>query len=151
MNQFLNEDRKLSLKKRGRMTVVGKKNQCGTKCKPKKQNSLITSEFNLIFFDLFYWSLKCLGSRFKLNPKMKSLDNISTIQALSPSRKEDLKFEIQHFEFHQSLLMMYQPVSYGCVLLIHRLQFVCSTQHSVLNCCRKRTLWPRSEVSKPFL
>ena len=42
-------------------------------------------------------------SRLKLNPKIKSLDNIS----LSPSRKEDLKFEIQHFEFHQSLLMMY--------------------------------------------
>lgn len=72
MNQFLNEGRKLALKRRKNDNYRKIRTSIELKYGLKKQNSLAISALNLtVFFffkeDLFYWRWQCLGGRLKLN------------------------------------------------------------------------------------
>lgn len=81
MNQFLNEGRKLALKRRKNDNYRKIRTSIELKYGLKKQNSLAISALNLTGFffffkeDLFYWRWQCLGGRLKLNQQIKSLDN----------------------------------------------------------------------------
>lgn len=111
MSQFLDENRKLSLKRKQNDSCWRIRTSVEPKYALTKQNSLITSKLNLMVFffflhlffsDLFYWKQQCPDGMFKLDPKFQSLSNIFTIK-----NKKDLKSETQHFDFYQALFMIH--------------------------------------------